>query len=125
MQKWFKIKMEIEQSRQNIYVNEREICFIHMGKNIGFEQNGKHIRFERPVVVIKKFGNQTFIGVPLTKQIKSGKFYFKFKISESISIAILSQIRLFDTKRVARKIGYIDSTQFILLKKALKKLLEV
>ena len=51
--------------------------------NIGYEQDGSGNDFIRPVVIIRKFNNEIFWGVPLTKTRKkikkqSEKFYYKF-----------------------------------------------
>ena len=35
------------------FINEREVRFVKLGKNIGAEQNGKH-QFMRPFLVVKK-----------------------------------------------------------------------
>ncbi len=108
-----------------IFVNEREICYISIGQNIGFEQNGKHNNFERPVLVIRKFSNNLFVGIPLSKHLKNSQYYFVFRFNSTPSAALLSQIRLFDTKRVLRKIGYISQTDFLLLKEKLRNLLKL
>lgn len=49
-----------------------------MGQNIGFEQNGKGDNFVRPVIILKKFNKNMFFGIPLSTQIKDGKFYYYF-----------------------------------------------
>ena len=120
---WNHLKKEIDKKTHCIFVNEREICFVNLGKNIGCEQDGKNERFERPVVVFKKFWNRTFLGIPLTSKPKKGKFYFSFSLHDQISTAILSQIRLFDTKRIERKLWYIAKPDFIALKSQLQVLL--
>jgi mRNA interferase MazF len=101
---WNEIKKSIESNNYPAFVNEREICFVSLGKNVGFEQNGKHDRFERPVLVLKRFGTRTFVGIPLTTKPKIGKFYYPFSLHGKTSAAILSQLRLFDTKRIERKL---------------------
>ncbi|MDD2693699.1 MAG: hypothetical protein PHY14_02100 [Candidatus Gracilibacteria bacterium] len=89
-EKWHILKSRIDTKEHRSLVNEREICYVSIGENIGFEQNGKNEFFERPVIVLKKFGTQTFIGIPLTSKPREGKFYFSFKHGESTSSAILS-----------------------------------
>ena len=41
--------------------------------NIGYEQDGSGNDFIRPVVIIRKFNNEIFWGVPLTKTRKKIK----------------------------------------------------
>jgi mRNA interferase MazF len=124
-QKWHILKAEIDKKEQGIYINEREICFVSIWENIGFEQNGKNEMFERPVLVLKKFGTQTFIGIPLTSKPREWRFYFTFHHEEKVSTAILSQIRLFDTRRIVRRLWYAEIADFTTLKKKLKNLLEL
>lgn len=107
--RWNNKKKDIHTNKKSIFVKERHIVFITMGQNIGYEQNGKGEEFLRPVIVYKKFNNNQFLGIPLTSQEKSGKYYFEFSYQNSKkSYAILSQLRVFDTKRVKYKSGTIN-----------------
>jgi len=121
---WALLKQQINKKKNISKINEREICFVSIGQNIGYEQNGKNEEFERPVLVLKKFGIYTFIRIPLTRQGKLNKFYFNFLLNEKQSFAILSQIRLFDTKRIKRKMGYMTKDDFIKLKQKCKYLIK-
>ncbi len=67
-EKWHILKNELDKKEHSIFVNEREVCFVSIGENVGFEQNGKNDLFERPVLVLRKFGTQTFVGIPLTSK---------------------------------------------------------
>ena len=56
---WNYDKKEIQRKKEiKFFINKREIWFTKMGKNIGFEENGKE-DFLRPVLVIKKVGTNT------------------------------------------------------------------
>ena len=114
---WNELKKKIN-SRNPIYVSERDIWFCSVGLNVGSEQSGKHKLFERPVLVIKKVTVNTFIGVPLTSNKKKGSWYVE--IESTNSSAIISQIKLFDTRRLARKIGVISVEEFEIIKNKLK-----
>ena len=116
--KWNNLKKEID-SRNPIYVSERDIWFCSVGLNVGSEQSGKHELFERPVLVIKKITANTFIGVPLTSNKKKGSWYVEIESTDSS--AIISQIKLFDTRRLARKIKVISTKEFEIIKEKLKK----
>ncbi len=120
---WHKIKIKISKNKNFLKFNEREIWFIRLGQNIGFEQNGKGEQFMRPTLIFKKFSNNTFLGIPLTTQHLTGKFYASFKLKNKTSIAILSQIRLFDTKRLAYYYGRITEIQFLGIKEKLIQLI--
>ena len=65
-----------------------------------------------------------FWGVPLTKTKKEGKYYFKFELdSNEESIAIISQLRLIDAKRLLYKIGDISEKDFSDLKQKIRHLI--
>ena len=70
--KWNELKKIIEKKENFLKFRERDIWFIHLGKNIGSEQNGKGNEFLRPVLVLKKFSKRYFLGVPLSSQKKQG-----------------------------------------------------
>ncbi len=115
--------------KQQLFFHEREIWFCHIGLNVGFEQDGRGVDFLRPVLIIKKFNNQIFWAVSLTKAIKqrranSDKYYYKFCFIDGIqSTAILSQLKLIDNNRLTRQIGVMPKSEFIQLNKKLKALL--
>ena len=127
--KWTPLKRVLNDSEPRLFFHEREIWYCHLGENIGFEQDGRGEQFLRPVVIIRKFNNEIFWGVPLTRTEKDLPFYFTFTIHseagahEEESVAVLSQIRLIDAKRLRRMIGYIPEKDLVLLKKKLKALL--
>ncbi len=114
---WNLVKQAINNQKKKVYFKERDIFFIRIGENIGFEQSGKGDMFLRPVIVLKRFNNNFFMGVPLTTTIKENKYYFNFKFTDKESSAILSQIRAFDSKRIKHKIGVINKNDFSELKK--------
>ena len=79
---WNIQKKSIDGSENKKTFHEREIWFIKIGENVGFEQNSKGDDFLRPVIILKKFSKNVFVGIPLTKTVKDTKFYasFTFKI---------------------------------------------
>ena len=128
--KWAPLKSELHNtSTPRLFFHEREIWYCHLGENVGFEQDGRGETFLHPVIVSRKFNNNIFWGVPLTRTHKDLPFYFTFLIAAAEnapiekSSAVLSQIRLVDAKRLRRLIGYISDADFRLLKKKLKALL--
>jgi len=96
---------------------------VAIGVNVGFEQDGGGRDFLRPVIVFRKFNNEIFWGIPLTHTKKKAPFYFQFKIGRTISTAILSQIRLFDARRLSHILGAMLGPDFSSLKKKFKALL--
>ncbi|OGI77141.1 hypothetical protein A3B85_01705 [Candidatus Nomurabacteria bacterium RIFCSPHIGHO2_02_FULL_37_13] len=120
---WHKIKRKIEQKENRIYFQIRDIFFCSIGENVGFEQDGRGEEFLRPIIVVKKFNNEVFLGTPLTHTNKKGKYYFAFDLNKGKSVAIISQIRLFDAKRMKYKIGMINKPDFVVLKEKIRQLL--
>jgi len=123
--KWHGQKQRVENERPRVFFNEREIWFCYLGENVGFEQDGRGEEFLRPVVVLKKFNNEVLWTVPLTRTEKKNKYYFPFSFLEgkNISVAILSQIRLVDAKRLKYKIGDMKVADFVTLKSKIRQLL--
>ena len=123
--KWNIEKKKIENrniDNPKIMFNDREIWWCTFGINIGTEQDGKGKNFERPVLILRKFNKYMFLGIPLTTKKKDLNlpFYFKLIGAKVESIAILSQIRLFSSKRLLREIEIIKPELFNQIKKQLK-----
>ena len=121
---WNGQKKVIDNSLNKKTFHEREIWFIKIGENVGFEQNGKGAEFLRPVIIFKKFSKNVFLGIPLTKTLKDSKFYSHFEFKGLTSTAILSQVRLFDSKRLHYSIGRMSQGDFDVVKQKLIALLQ-
>ena len=127
--KWNSKKIKVDVINKRPFFHIREIWFCYLGKNVGFEQDGDGEDFLRPVLIIKKFNNEIFWGIPLTKSEKPlskkiEKYYVDFSFIEGVkSRAILSQVRLIDAKRLAYILGEIDEDSFKNVKQKLKDLL--
>ncbi|MEX2410079.1 MAG: type II toxin-antitoxin system PemK/MazF family toxin [Candidatus Paceibacterota bacterium] len=122
--KWNKLKIEINnKSKINFYFYEREVWWASLGKNIGFEQNGKNKTFERPVLIIKKFNKNVLWIIPFTSTLKSNKYYHNLKHNKESYSLILSQIRLISSKRLTRKIRRVPKKEFKIIKDKLKNFL--
>ncbi len=120
---WHKLKFWIHNENQRLFFHEREIWFCFLGSNVGFEQDGKGSEFLRPVVIIKKFNNQVFWGVPLTSIVKDSKYYFVIEFNKRRNSVILSQLKLIDAKRLKYKVGVLEESKFLELTKKLKDLI--
>lgn len=123
-QRWHNKKTQIDKIEKRAFFHEREIWFCYLGANVGFEQDGSGKDFLRPVIIVRKFSQQVFWGVPLTHTNKRKKYYFAFKfIKREVSVAVLSQLRLIDARRLSYKIGEIAAADFIILKQKIKALM--
>lgn len=122
--KWHDKKIKVDTVEQRPFFHDREIWFCYLGANVGVEQNGSSEEFLRPVIILRKFNNESFWAIPLTKAQKKGPYYFSFSFVETVrSTANLSQLRLVDARRLSRKIGEISQEEFVKLTKQLKALL--
>jgi mRNA interferase MazF len=124
---WNEIKkfQEYKKARtRNVFCKEREIWWVVLGLNIGDEEDGKGIMFERPVLIVKKFNNNLFWGCALSSKIKdNNKYYMKVIIKGGVRSVILSQLRLYDVKRLQEKIDVLNKEKFNEITTAIKNLL--
>jgi len=124
--KWNRLKKEIAITNSYLTFKVREIYWLKVGQNIGYETQGKGEEFLRPVLIFRKFSKDTFLGIPLTTSIKDDMFHYKFNYKRGKeSCASLSQIKLFDAKRINQKDGKMSVENFNELKEKLKKLMDL
>ena len=120
--KWHTKKELLNEAEGTALFHEREVWWCALGANIGFEQDGGSELFTRPVVILSKFNLDACLVVPLTAKLKKGKYYFPVgDASGRDAVAILSQIRFVDRKRLAMKIATMDNDTFQALTKAVVK----
>ena len=108
---WNDLKKSLDK-KQPILFNERDILFISMGKNIGYEQYGKGEDFLRPVVVIKKFNKHLFLGIPLSSKLKDGYFFHNVSFKNRTNSALLLQSKSFDSKRIKYRLARLSENEF-------------
>ena len=121
---WNNRKKHIETIEcDKIVFSEREIWWCSLGKNVGDEENGKNILFERPVLVLKKFSRRTLIVLPLTTKGKLGSVFYHKLVTKEESYVIISQVRLISTKRLLRKMYRMGRTEFGVIKDKVSKLI--
>ncbi|MDP2593946.1 MAG: type II toxin-antitoxin system PemK/MazF family toxin [bacterium] len=131
--RWNEKKMQLNDVPTRVFFHPRELWFAHLGVNVGFEQDGRGIESLRPILILRKFNNEVFWGIPLTTRWKEGNpYYARFPYSTfpeakdaplEWSVAILSQLRLIDGKRLRYKIGTVHAEEFDLIKDKIRQLL--
>jgi mRNA-degrading endonuclease toxin of MazEF toxin-antitoxin module len=122
---WMQVKAKINSTSERPKYNEGDIYWMSIGENIGFEQDGKGVKFARPVLIVKGFSRQLVWGVPLTSQPKTGRYYFPLRIKGVESRAILSQLKAIDTARISgARFGVVEDEELQGIKKLLRDLLE-
>ena len=126
--KWNEVKKIVQNDEKIRLFKQRDIFFINMGQNVGFEQNGKGENFVRPIIILKKITNQMFLGIPLSSQLKKGDWFFEFEFNTkddvSRNIAIIPQIKMFSSRRLLNKIGVIKTKDFEILKQKVKDFID-
>jgi len=123
--KWNEVKKQTDLKKEVANFKEREIYWANIGENIGFEQNGKGDSFMRPILIFRKFSQNMFFGIPLSTQTKVGSFFFEFKFLEKQSTALLVQTKMYDVKRLDRRLGMISKSDFEELEIKMKKLIRL
>jgi mRNA interferase MazF len=82
---------------------------VRLGKNIGYEVDGKSREFTRPVIILKKYNQYSFLAVPLTTAQKPNPYRLPIgMVDGKQSFATLSQLRNIDSKRLVKKIIHLD-----------------
>ncbi len=107
-----KIRIHVSESEKEVYFKEGQVWWASVGQNIGVESNGKNDSFERPVIILKKFNKDSFLGVMLYSKSKQRDHYIKLQdIKGASNIANISQIKTMSSKRLLRKISDTLSSQ--------------
>lgn len=135
--KWIKVKVKVH-LKDNILLSykEREVWWANFGLNVGSEQNGKHENFERPVLVLRKFGHGLFWAVPLTTKDKDNAYrmsilykeYFEniigdMIITEKNGFLVLNQMRAISSKRLIRKLGVVEEENYLMIREKIRSLI--
>ena len=110
---WGVEKRRLHEKAARPYYHAREIWWCAVGVNVGNELDGTGKEHDRPVLVLRPFNAETFLGVALIGHPRSGPYYFSLgTIGDREAVANLSQVRLFDTKRLIRKISTLEEDTF-------------
>lgn len=121
---WNKNKKSIDSRQKSPFCHERELWWCTLGMNIGFEQDGSDIEYRRPVLILKGLSKQTCLVIPLTTSSHEHKLRPSVGLVDGkMACALLSQIRVIDTKRLVRKIGNLDKQTFDDIRKTVKDML--
>jgi len=110
---WNKLKKKISYYYNKPYHPKiREIWWVNLGLNIGSEIYGKGFQYLRPVLVIK-VNQSNFMGLPLSSKIKRSKNKITiYTIDSKYHSIILSQVRVFDNKRLLGRKYVLSRNKF-------------
>ena len=120
---WNKCKKELEQNTRIPPFREREIWWYAAGENIGTEIGGKNEQFSRPILIVRKYGAESFFGIPLSSQIHDGRWFTPVMVKGSESRALLSQSGSFSAKRLLKRMSKASVGEFTKICSSLQELL--
>lgn len=120
---WNSLKKRLDFIHKLPSFEEREIWWCSIGLNVGHEENGKSDFFSRPVLIVRKFNNFIFLGAPLTTKIKDHhKFYYKIHFKDIEQSVMLSQIRVWESRRLTKIKGKLSRNQFKELRETISRM---
>ena len=118
------VKQYVHDKSDRPFYHKREVWWCSVGLNVGFEADGKGSSYARPILIIKDFNHTTFWCIPVTTHIKQGVYHADIDLSDGIPRqVVLSQLRIFDAKRLRKKMGVVDEKTFLEIKTAIADLL--
>ena len=119
---WNEMKKGLHAGEVGPHYKTREIWWCSIGTNIGHEQDGTGDNYDRPIVVLRGFNRRIFLAVVLIGKRKTGYYYYPVgKVNDRQASAVLSQVRLLDSKRLVRKIGMLEKERFATLQERTAK----
>lgn len=120
---WNEEKKRTQKEIPRLYT-VREIWWCRLGINVGTELDGKGNRFLRPCVIMRAFGPDACLVVPLTTSTREHSLRIPVgDVQGEEARANISQMRVIDTRRLVEKVGFLDEHLFQELKKRAKALL--
>ncbi len=120
--RWTILKKMTQAEAGRLYT-VREVWWCKLGVNIGSEQDGKGENFLRPCVIVRGFGADTCLVLPLTTSVKNHPLRVPVGLVDGKEArANLSQLRLIDTRRLVEKVGFLEKDTFLILIKRVRDL---
>lgn len=121
--RWNNVKKLTNDEQPRLYT-VREIWWCRIGLNIGTEQDGKGEWYVRPCIIMRGFGPDACLVIPLTTSPRKHALRVPVGLVEgSEARANLSQMRIIDTRRLQNRIGFLEKATFEKLKKSARAML--
>lgn len=121
---WNQHKKDIDTKGETKLYHQREVWWCSLGVNIGSEQDGAGVEYQRPVLIVKGLSARTCLVLPLTTSPKQHPMRAPVGVIDGKQAsAILSQIRVIDIKRLVEKVSFIEKEIFEQIRKAVKDML--
>jgi mRNA interferase MazF len=120
---WNEIKKKTNAENPRLYT-VREIWWCRFGVNVGTEQDGRGKWYVRPCIILRGFGPDACLVAPLTTSTREHPLRVSVgAVDGREARANLSQIRVIDTRRLERKIGFLEKETFTIIRKIARGLL--
>jgi|GluameStandDraft_1065615.scaffolds.fasta_scaffold49570_1 mRNA interferase MazF len=121
-EEWIEVKSDLHKIAIVRRIREGEIWWCALGENVGVEINGKSKTFARPVLILRKLGKYSFMGIPLTSKEHEGSWYAMFYFRNTAQYAALAQARVVSVSRLYKKIGEADRQDIFLVRDKFRQL---
>ncbi|MEI7580004.1 MAG: type II toxin-antitoxin system PemK/MazF family toxin [bacterium] len=102
---------DAKQSKPPLF-KERDVWWLSVGVNVGFEEDGKNGNYVRPVLIVRKFNRELFLGLPMSTKLKENPYYYSVTLQGKKVSTLISQLRVFSSKRIWNKIGELDTKDY-------------
>ncbi len=123
---WNIQKKQIDSVYTRARPRERDIWWVRVGMNVGGEIYGKGEMYLRPVLIINAEDDKTFVGIPLTSNIKTSKYSVIIRTTDNKLHSVLtSQIRVFDRKRLWRLKYVLIQSEYEAVKRVFDSLYKI
>lgn len=120
--RWNREKKRVNDIDVRVYFRMGEIWWAALGVNVGFEIDGKRSDFSRPVLVLKKYNQFSFLALPLTTNARENPYRIPIGLVDgNEAFAILSQLRNIDSARLINKIAVVNAFTLSHIRKAVSK----
>lgn len=105
------------------YFREKEIWWAAMGKNIGYEIDGKNELFLRPVLILKKYSKEMMFVLPTTTKIKDPLPWYQYMVGvgNKNNAVVINQGKTMSSRRLLSKMDTLESSVY---DKVLSKFIE-
>jgi len=116
---WNIKKKALDAGATRRFYHAREIWWCALGVNVGFEEEGTGNGYQRPVLILQGLSRETCLAVPLTTSPNPHKYRVSVGlVGGRAAQAMLSQMRVIDTKRLINRIVVLDQATFETIRKS-------
>lgn len=120
---WNEIKKKLQKDANKPPFKCREVWWYAAGENLGTEIYGKDAYFSRPILIIRKYGAESFFGIPLSSQSHQGRWYATLKVLGIDRCALLSQAGSFSVYRLLKRMDRVSMVDYLGVINRLERLL--